>query len=98
MVTGAKQTRIIILCTYCFTDDAKPMAFQINAELRYDVPMRSTILLSIHALTTPNQKLQQEVFRVTPGVVWEELPMEAGETATSASTRAMSRRWKFPTP
>ena len=55
------------------------MAFQINAELRYDVPMRSTILLSIHALTTPNQNLHQEVFRVTPGVVWEELSMESGE-------------------
>jgi len=55
------------------------MAFQINAELRYDVPMRSTVLLGIHALTTPNQKLSREVFRVTPGVVWEELAMETGE-------------------
>ena len=43
------------------------MTFQINAELSYDVVMRSTVLLSIHALTTPNQKLFQESFKVTPG-------------------------------
>ena len=55
------------------------MAFQINVELHYDVPMRSTVLLGIHALTTPNQKLHQEVFRGTPGVGWEELAMETGE-------------------
>ena len=55
------------------------MAFQINAELQYDVLMRSTVLLSIHALATQNQKLQQESFKVTPGVAWEELPMETGE-------------------
>ena len=55
------------------------MTFQINAELSYDVVMRSTVLLSIHALTTPNQKLFQESFKVTPGVVWEELPMGTGE-------------------
>ena len=55
------------------------MAFQINAELQYDVLMRSTVLLSVHALATRNQKLQRESFKVTPGVVWEELPMETGE-------------------
>jgi len=55
------------------------MAFQINAELHYDVLMRSTVLLSIHALMTPNQQLLQESFLVTPGVVWEELPMGTGE-------------------
>jgi hypothetical protein len=55
------------------------MAFQINSQLQYDVLARSTVLLSIHALATPNQKLRQESFKLTPGVVWEELPREAGE-------------------
>lgn len=55
------------------------MAFQINAELQYDVLMRSTVLLSIHALATQNQKLRRESFKVTPGVVWEELPRGTGE-------------------
>ena len=51
------------------------MAFQINAELHYEVLMRSTVLLSIHALATQHQKLRQESFKVTPGVVWEEMPV-----------------------
>lgn len=51
------------------------MAFQINVDLRYDVLMRSTVLLSVHALATQNQKLRQESFKVTPGVVWEEMPV-----------------------
>lgn len=55
------------------------MAFQINAELQYDVLMQSTVLLSIHALATQNQKLQRESFKVTPGVKWEEMPMGTGE-------------------
>jgi transglutaminase-like putative cysteine protease len=55
------------------------MAFQINAELHYDVLMRSTMLLSIHALETPGQTLCGEFFRVTPGVMWEELPIRTGE-------------------
>jgi len=55
------------------------MAFQINAELQYDVLMRSTVLLSIHALATQNQKLHQESFQVTLGVAWEELPVGTGE-------------------
>ncbi len=55
------------------------MAFQINAELQYDVLMQSTVLLSIHALATQNQTLQMESFQVTPGVKWEELPMGPGE-------------------
>ena len=55
------------------------MAFQINAELQYDVLMRSTVLLSIHALATQNQKLHQESFKVTNGVACEELPVGTGE-------------------
>ena len=55
------------------------MAFQINAELQYDVLMQSTVLLSIHALATQNQTLQMESFQVTPGVKWEELPVGTGE-------------------
>ena len=54
------------------------MAFQLNAELQYDVLMRSTMLLSVHALATRNQKLRMESFTVTPGVVWEELPVGSG--------------------
>lgn len=57
----------------------RDMAFQINADLQYDVLMRSTLLLSIHALATRNQKLRRESFKVTPGVVWEELPVGTGE-------------------
>lgn len=56
-----------------------PMAFQINAELQYDVLMRSTVLLNIHALATQNQKLNRESFQVTLGVAWEELPVGTGE-------------------
>jgi len=55
------------------------MAFQINAELQYDVLMRSTVLLNIHALATQNQKLNRESFQVTLGVAWEELPVGTGE-------------------
>lgn len=55
------------------------MVFQINAELHYEVKTRSTMLLSIHAQATPQQALSNEVFQVTPGVTWEELPMESGE-------------------
>jgi transglutaminase-like putative cysteine protease len=55
------------------------MTFQINSELHYEVQVRSTVLLGIHALATPNQKLSQESFTVTPGVTWEELSTEPGE-------------------
>jgi transglutaminase-like putative cysteine protease len=55
------------------------MAFLINADLKYDVLMRSTVLLSIHALATTNQSLREESFTVTPGVAWEEIPVGTGE-------------------
>jgi transglutaminase-like putative cysteine protease len=55
------------------------MPFQINAELHYQVLQRSTVLLSIHALSTPNQKLTNEQLSITPGVKWEEFPLETGE-------------------
>lgn len=54
------------------------MPFRINAWLQYEVLERSTMLLSIHALSTARQKLRKEVFRVTPGASWEELPREPG--------------------
>lgn len=54
------------------------VAFQINAWLHYQVQERSTVLLSIHALSTPNQTQRNECFVVTPGVIWEELPVESG--------------------
>ncbi len=52
------------------------VSFQIHSSLQYDAYERSTMLLSIHALSTANQKLNGESFVVTPGVTWEELPME----------------------
>lgn len=55
------------------------MAFHIRAELHYSVLKRSTVLLGIHALATPNQTLSEELLQVTPGVTWEELPMGKGE-------------------
>ncbi|WP_035613240.1 transglutaminase family protein [Haloferula sp. BvORR071] len=53
--------------------------FQINAELHYQVLQRSTMLLNIHPLATGNQKLTDEHFSITPGVRWEEFPLETGE-------------------
>lgn len=59
--------------------------FQIHAELGYSVPEPSTMLLGIHALGTPYQKILDERFEVTsgagttPSTVWEELPLETGE-------------------
>ncbi len=56
------------------------MPFQIRAELHYEVGERSTALLSLHALSLPNQVLRDEMFQITDGVAWEELPLEvAGE-------------------
>jgi transglutaminase-like putative cysteine protease len=52
--------------------------FQINAWLHYVVHERSTVLLGIHAHSSPNQTLRDETFVVTPGVAWEELPREPG--------------------
>jgi transglutaminase-like putative cysteine protease len=52
------------------------MPFQIHAELHYEVLQRSTVLLNLHALDTENQTLSEETFQVTPGVAWEELPLE----------------------
>ncbi|MCB1209400.1 MAG: transglutaminase family protein [Verrucomicrobiales bacterium] len=56
------------------------MSFQINANLQYDVLERSTVLLSIHALATQNQRLWGEYFTVTPGVQWEPLRVGTGDT------------------
>jgi transglutaminase-like putative cysteine protease len=52
------------------------MPFQIHAELHYQVLQRTTVLLNLHALATANQTLSNESFQITPGVVWEELPIE----------------------
>ena len=54
------------------------MPFQINTELGYSVAQRSTMLLSIHALSTANQKLSDEVFTVTQGATCEFFPLEEG--------------------
>jgi len=55
------------------------MPFQIAAELHYEILERSTVLLNIHALSSPHQTIHSELFEVTPGVEWEEMPVEAGE-------------------
>ena len=56
------------------------MPFHIRAELRYTVQQRSTMLLNVHALSTPNQKLSHENFTITKGATCEFLPQEFGES------------------
>ncbi len=55
------------------------MPFRIQAELHYQVLQRSTVLLNIHALSTANQSLRDESLEITPGVKWEEFPLETRE-------------------
>ena len=55
------------------------MPFQINAALHYQVLQRSTVLLSIQALSTESQILSEEQLSITPGATWEEFPLETGE-------------------
>ncbi|WP_367871713.1 transglutaminase family protein [Luteolibacter sp. Populi] len=55
------------------------MPFQINAALHYQVLQRSTVLLSIQALSTESQILSEEQLTITPGAKWEEFPLETGE-------------------
>lgn len=54
------------------------MSFKIQAALRYTVFQRSSVLLNLHALSTPNQVLSEESFCTTPGVLCEFLPLEVG--------------------
>jgi len=54
------------------------MPFQIAAELRYTVPSRSTMLLNLHALSTPNQSLSDECFTITEGATCEFFPIQTG--------------------
>jgi transglutaminase-like putative cysteine protease len=54
------------------------MAFHISAELRYNVEERSTMLLSLHALSTANQTLSNEVFTLTEGATCEFFPIQTG--------------------
>ena len=56
----------------------RTMSFQINAGLHYDVISRSTVLLSINAITSGNQILHKEALNITPGIHWEEIPSEPG--------------------
>jgi transglutaminase-like putative cysteine protease len=55
------------------------MPFHISVELRYAVYQRSTMLLSLHALSTPNQTLQDECFTITEGSTCEFFPLETGD-------------------
>lgn len=52
--------------------------FHIDTWLHYEVHEPSTVLLGIHALSSPAQTLKGETFVVTPGIPWEELPREPG--------------------
>ncbi len=56
------------------------MPFHINVELRYRVFQRSTVLLSVHALSTPNQTLRDECFTTTVGSTCEFFPLETGDS------------------
>ena len=55
------------------------MPFQIHAELGYTVLQPSTVLLNLHALSTPNQSLSNESFTVTRGASCELFPLETGQ-------------------
>ena len=55
------------------------MPFHIAAELRYSVFQRNTMLLSLHALSTPNQTLRDECFTITEGSSCEFFPLETGD-------------------
>ena len=62
-----------------FLSDSEAMPFQISAELRYTVFQRSTILLNLHALATPNQSINEESFTMTSEEACETFPLEIGE-------------------
>ncbi len=55
------------------------MSFRISARLNYSVHSPSTMLLSIHALTTSSQTLAEENFEISPSLAWEEFPLETGQ-------------------
>jgi len=47
--------------------------FQVSSYLEYDVEFDSTILLNVHALTSPDQKIISEEFSITPEVPYAEM-------------------------
>ncbi len=53
--------------------------FLIDVELDYRVMTRSTVLLNLHALSTPNQVLRNENFTVTQGAQCDFFPLQTGE-------------------
>ncbi|MDP0489621.1 MAG: transglutaminase family protein [Verrucomicrobiota bacterium JB023] len=55
------------------------MKFVVNAELAYEVNQRSTLLLCIHAYSTSNQLLSNEIFTTTRGATCDFFPLEAGQ-------------------
>ena len=55
------------------------MPFYINANLRYSVQTRSTLLLNIHAIATANQSVRNEQFSFTCGAYCEFRPLAEGE-------------------
>ena len=63
------------------------MPFQIYAELQYEVVHRSTMLLSLHALSTPNQTLTNESFTLTAGAESEFFRSRRARIATCGSIR-----------
>ncbi|MBK1833753.1 transglutaminase-like domain-containing protein [Roseibacillus ishigakijimensis] len=55
------------------------MKFKVDAELRYEVKQRGTLLLCIHAYESPRQILSEESFLVTEGVRCDFFPLASGQ-------------------
>ena len=60
------------------------MKFEVNAKLKYQVISDSTIILNIHALNTPHQKVMEEQFTTNPSTKIKALK------SLSAENRLMS--------
>lgn len=55
------------------------MKFNVSSKLQYEILDNSTIILNIHALRSPQQKVLEERFWINPYVKWEELLMANSE-------------------
>ena len=55
------------------------MQFKVEADLKYTVPQRSTVIFNVHALRTPSQEILEERFTVEPKVRCEEFLSTNGE-------------------
>ncbi len=55
------------------------MKFRISTEMTYEVRSAGTLLLNIHALSTPTQNVLEETFEVDPAINIEEIHSGNGE-------------------